>query len=270
MRLILASASPRRAELLRRLNAEFDIEISGADETIGADEDERLAVMDIARRKAVVVAERLKAEWLEAERRAAERRIYEQHAYDRRKAERRVYERLAVDLPTVERRAVERRAVERRVYERQADDWQGEEDWGNTSVGLLTAETIIIGADTVVIAPNGERLGKPIDRADAKRMLKSLSGKWHMVHTGLALVCAGSGREIMEVETTEVKFCEIDDSMIERYLTTGEFADKAGAYAIQGCGAVLVESIFGCYFNVMGLPISKLASMLRNCGYMFF
>jgi septum formation protein len=132
---------------------------------------------------------------------------------------------------------------------------------------------IVIGADTIVVAPDGECLGKPVDRPDARRMISILSGKWHLVHTGVAVLHSDSGcerREYLGVETTEVKFRTIDNGLAERYLDTGEYADKAGAYAVQGFGALLVERIRGCYFNVMGLPLVKLDNLLKNCGYRFF
>ncbi|NLK01333.1 MAG: septum formation inhibitor Maf [Clostridia bacterium] len=123
----------------------------------------------------------------------------------------------------------------------------------------------IIGADTVVVH-NGEILGKPIDSGDARRMLKELSGGTHHVISGVALVDAGTGKYLVDHESTKVHFKSLSPREIESYTATGEPMGKAGAYAIQGLGAVLVEGIEGCYNNVVGLPITKLIKMLRDFG----
>ena len=119
-----------------------------------------------------------------------------------------------------------------------------------------------IGADTIVVV-DGAILGKPSSRAAALGMQRQLRGRWHEVHTGLALQDTRSGRVLEAVETTAVRFHDWDDAVLQRYVDTGEGDDKAGAYAIQGFGAVLVEEIRGCYFNVMGLPVQRLVQLLR-------
>jgi len=118
-----------------------------------------------------------------------------------------------------------------------------------------------IGADTIVVV-DGDILGKPRSDAEALAMLQRLRGRWHLVHTGLALHDAGSGRSVAGVETTEVRFRAWDDTMLRRYVQTGECADKAGAYAIQGFGAMLVDEIRGCFFNVMGFPVQRFLALL--------
>lgn len=119
----------------------------------------------------------------------------------------------------------------------------------------------VIGADTVV-AVNGEILGKPRDEADAKRMLCLLSGTEHHVYTG---VCIISGdRKNVFAEDTIVRFFELTDKEIDDYTATGEPFDKAGAYGIQDLGALLVSGITGDYYNVMGLPVGRLARELKN------
>lgn len=120
---------------------------------------------------------------------------------------------------------------------------------------------IVIGADTVV-AINNQILGKPADDNDAKEMLKLLSGKEHSVFTGVT-VMKGEKVDTFAVET-KVKFFDLTDDDIEKYLATGEHKDKAGSYGIQGYGSLLVEKINGDYFNVVGLPISMLNKTISN------
>lgn len=122
---------------------------------------------------------------------------------------------------------------------------------------------IVIGADTQVIA-DGEVLGKPLDEADAVRMLSKLQGKTHKVVTGVALIDAETGIEETWVETTEVTFREVSKEEIFDYVKTGEYNGKAGAYGIQGMAGAFVKRIEGCYFNVVGLPLAKLSQKLKN------
>ena len=124
---------------------------------------------------------------------------------------------------------------------------------------------LILGADTVVVV-DGEILGKPASPDDARRMLRRLSGKIHEVHTGLALLWSGSKRSVVE-EITQVHFAALTDREIEEYIASSEPFDKAGAYAIQGLGGRYVTRIEGCYFNVMGLPLARLYSLLRESGW---
>ncbi|MGI6152535.1 MAG: Maf family protein [Christensenellaceae bacterium] len=119
---------------------------------------------------------------------------------------------------------------------------------------------IILGADTVVYA-NSEILGKPRDMADAKRMVCSLAGSMHEVYTGVCL-CAEK-TERTEVFSTKVYFNEISEAELENYLENAYVLDKAGAYAVQEAAARFVRRIEGCYFNVMGLPVSGVYQMLK-------
>jgi len=123
---------------------------------------------------------------------------------------------------------------------------------------------LVLGADTVVVIDN-EILGKPRDEADAGRMLRRLSGRWHQVLTGVAL-SRNDGRSpsIVAHESTEVKFAEMSDDEVEWYVSTGEPLDKAGAYAIQGRGARFIEEIRGEYFNVVGLPVRLLYELVQK------
>lgn len=122
--------------------------------------------------------------------------------------------------------------------------------------------TVVLGADTTVVAPNGEVLGKPADPADASRMLRLLSGATHQVITGVALV-SQTGIEIA-AEVTHVSVLHLSDDEIDAYIATGEPMDKAGAYAIQGYAARWIPRIHGCYFNVVGLPLALVSGMLEG------
>jgi septum formation protein len=190
MKLILASASPRRAEILRHAGIEFEVQATLLDEARQPGE----LRGDYVRRLAVSKA------------RAAA---------------------------------------------------QGYRDSG---------DALFIGADTVVIADD-DILGKPSSEHDARRMLRLLSGSVHEVHTGLALVRHPRPMEGVVEEVTRVTFAQLSDREIDAYIATGEPFDKAGAYAIQGVGGRYVTRIEGCYFNVMGLPLARLWSFLREFGW---
>lgn len=124
-------------------------------------------------------------------------------------------------------------------------------------------EAIIIGADTVVFI-DGIILGKPKDEAEAAEMLHRLSGREHHVCTGIAVVDNKTGKTVSDIQRTAVYFKPLSDGEIDRYIATGEPMDKAGAYGIQNLGALFVESIRGDYFNVVGLPVCRLAQILRR------
>lgn len=124
-------------------------------------------------------------------------------------------------------------------------------------------QKIIIGADTVV-ALDDKILLKPKDDDDAFNMLKSLSGRVHSVYTGICVVNSHTAKSCIAYEKTDVYFRKLDDDEILRYIQTGESADKAGAYGIQGLGSLFIEKIDGDYFNVVGLPVCKLAKILKD------
>ncbi|MFZ5965935.1 MAG: Maf family protein [Bacillota bacterium] len=183
-KIILASASPRRKEILQKFNIDFDIRASVINEIINSGEEPKQIVMSLAFQKALDVA-------------------------------------------------------------------------------LSTASNdIVIAADTVVV--KDEVFGKPKDFEDAFGMLKRLQGSYHDVITGLAVVQANTNCKHVTFEKTKVKIKQLTDEQIKRYIDTGEVWDKAGAYAIQGKGSALVESIESDYFNVVGLPICKLENILRR------
>ncbi len=190
-RLILASSSPRRQELIRLLGLAVPIEIqsSDADETVPSDWTPDRIVEQLALRKA--------------------------HA----------------------------------VRSLQLDG---------------SAAAVVLGADTIVVQ-DGQVLGKPQDAADAIGMLERLQGRSHDVYSGIALVDT-NGRELAKHAVTRVYMRSLDPARIERYVASGEPLDKAGAYGIQGAAAAFVERIDGCYFNVVGLPVSLAADMLQQFG----
>lgn len=123
----------------------------------------------------------------------------------------------------------------------------------------VDSTSTVLAADTTVDL-DGQIFGQPVDDADARRMLKSLSGRTHRVHTAVAVVRAGE--ESATVVTSLVTFVAVTDALLDWYLGTGESAGKAGSYAIQGHGAVLVESVRGSTSNVVGLPLRETAALL--------
>ena len=128
------------------------------------------------------------------------------------------------------------------------------------AVLALHPDAVVIGADTTVVV-NGELLGKPRDAKDAARMLRLLRARGHDVTTGLAVLTRDQTQTA--TETTEVFFSDMTDGEIAAYVATGEPMDKAGAYAIQGCAAQWIPRIAGEYSNVVGLPLARLAELLK-------
>ena len=124
-------------------------------------------------------------------------------------------------------------------------------------------DDLVIAADTVV-AVDGRILGKPRGEEQAAEMLRLLSGREHRVYTGLTV--SRGGETVTEHEVTTVRFRTLSQADIRRYIATGEPMDKAGAYGVQGYGCVLVEGITGDYYNVMGLPVCRLARLLARFG----
>ena len=122
---------------------------------------------------------------------------------------------------------------------------------------------LVLGADTTVLV-DGKILEKPRDAEDARRMLRRLSGRWHEVLTGVALVSAETGRASVGVERTRVRFAETSEEEIAWHVETGDVLDKAGAYAIQGRAALFIEAIDGDYWNVVGLPVRLVYELARG------
>ena len=191
--IVLASASPRRAELLRRVKIPFTIRPADIDETPVDGEDPTEHVLRVAAAKAEAVAARLAGE--------------------------------------------------------------GKSCW-------------VLAADTIV-ALEGEILGKPADVADAEAMLARLAGRTHQVITGFCLRSAApEGPRVAHAVATSVRFRAADADEIRAYVATGESMDKAGGYAVQGAGALLVEEIDGSYSNVVGLPLGDVVEALVHFGAM--
>ncbi|NLJ79964.1 MAG: septum formation protein Maf [Firmicutes bacterium] len=136
------------------------------------------------------------------------------------------------------------------------------------AVSVRYPRSLVLGADTIVVL-DGRILGKPKDTRHARAMLESLNGRQHQVSTVVALGRGGQAVRIFK-ETTLVRFRQLSELEINGYLATGEPFDKAGSYGIQGFGGLLVESIKGCYYNVMGLPMPRLAVELRKHGIEVF
>jgi septum formation protein len=137
---------------------------------------------------------------------------------------------------------------------------------GNSEQGTVNSgsgELVVLGADTTVTV-DGQILGKPEDAVDAARMLRMLAGRTHLVMTGVAVVTAT--RTEVAAEVTAVRFLSLSDAEIAEYIATGEPMDKAGAYAIQGRAAKWIPRIDGDYFNVVGLPLALVSTMLEAAG----
>ena len=197
MRLVLASGSPRRRELLTQAGFVFEVKAADIDETRRVGEAPAEYVQRLAVEKAEVVARLLAA----------------------------------------------------------VEPGSENPDPGHPDCG----DVVVLGADTTVVL-DGEVMNKPVDHADAERMLRALSGKTHQVHTGLAVV--SGERRVTHVETTNVTFRVIEEEELGVYLASGHAMDKAGAYGIQGYAARWIPRIEGDYFNVMGLPLSVVVRML--------
>ncbi|MGA8143884.1 MAG: Maf family protein [Candidatus Acidiferrales bacterium] len=187
MRIILASSSPRRAEILRNAGIEFEARPTAVDETLRAGESAGGYVRRLALEKARAAAE----------------------------------------------------------AESSGGEW------------------IVVGADTVVVNQD-EILLKPVSPGDARRMLGRLSGGVHEVHTGLAVIRMPQRIERVIDEVTRVHFAKLSGEEIEAYIATGEPFDKAGGYGIQSLGGRYVTRVEGCYFNVMGMPLARLWTLLQN------
>ncbi len=124
-------------------------------------------------------------------------------------------------------------------------------------------DALVIGADTIVVI-NDTILGKPKDEQEAYDMIKLLSGKTHYVITGFALINLSLDKKVIDHQISKVTFKELSNDCIKDYIQTKESLDKAGAYGIQGYGALLVNNIEGDYFNIVGLPISKISDCLKD------
>ncbi|MDO5011216.1 MAG: Maf family protein [Intestinibacter bartlettii] len=130
-------------------------------------------------------------------------------------------------------------------------------------VAKKNKDKLVIGADTIVALDN-EVLGKPKDKQEAYQMIKKLSNKTHKVITGISLINLKENKVIKDYVVSCVTFKDLSEDSIKDYINTNESLDKAGAYGIQGYGALLVKTIQGDYFNIVGLPISRLSDLLKD------
>ena len=133
------------------------------------------------------------------------------------------------------------------------------------AVALKFKDALIISADTIVVLKD-RVFGKPRDKEDARKMLKTLSGKAHTVITGYTIMDAETGKKFSSAVESKVRFKRLNEDEIETYIKSGEPLDKAGAYGVQGLGAVIVKRIEGDFFNVMGLPLNSVAESLKKFG----
>ena len=191
-KIVLASASPRRKQLLEELNINFEVHKSNADEIMDSQMHPSKLVMENAYRKASDIAKKFKKQ-----------------------------------------------------------------------------DCVTIGSDTVVVF-DSKVMGKPESKEDAFKMLSNLSNTTHQVYSGISIVDCLNDNYIIEYAVTDVTMWDFNEEIIRNYISTGEPLDKAGSYGIQGKGRLLVKSINGCYFNVVGLPITLLAKSLINFNINFF
>ena len=133
------------------------------------------------------------------------------------------------------------------------------------AVAASRSDAVVLAADTEVVI-DGRALGKPADAADAAAMLRTLRGRTHEVMTGVALVAAGGTQHASETVISRVAMADYPDAALDAYVATGEPLDKAGAYAIQGRGSVLVAAFEGSRSNIVGLPLATTATLLRRFG----
>jgi septum formation protein len=131
------------------------------------------------------------------------------------------------------------------------------------AVSLLHPATFVLSADTIVVA-DGRILGKPRDRAEARRMLSRLAGREHKVYTAVCLLCRERGFRDLGTEVTRVRFRPLTAAEVAAYARTGECDDKAGAYAAQGAGMLLIDRVAGSFSNVVGLPMTRVVAMLAR------
>ncbi len=132
-------------------------------------------------------------------------------------------------------------------------------------VSARHAGGLIVGADTIVVVGR-QILGKPASEREASRMLAQLSGRWHEVYSGICLIDNGRGRSTSAGSRSRVHMRRLSRAEIAWYVSTGEYRDKAGGYAIQGFASLFIDRIEGCYFNIVGFPVYTFARLVRSLG----
>ena len=231
--LVLASASPRRRELLTQAGFSFQVHPAHIPEDPLPGEDPIAYVTRLAREKAQAVFHQLISEPAKSA------------------------ESSALFPGTTSQAAEKLNALKGHDFSRAVNATK--QARALAPEGTQLQPLAVLGADTTVTLDN-HILGKPLDPADAARMLRLLSGRTHVVITGVAVVTAETTETA--AEATSVRFLTLSDDEIAAYIATGEPMDKAGAYAIQGRAARWIPRIEGCYFNVVGLPITLVSSLL--------
>jgi septum formation protein len=237
--LILASASPRRRELLTQAGFTFQVHPTHIPEDPRPNEDPIAYVVRLAREKAETVFREIKSAPIVAD----------------------AVTQVADAVTQVADELLPVKGTGFSPYIQSAKEAWALAPEGTLSETLTDTRLVVLGADTTVTLDN-QILGKPEDPADAARMLRLLSGRTHRVITGVAVVTAQ--RTEVAAEVTGVTFRTLSDEEIAAYVATGEPMDKAGAYAIQGRAARFIPRIQGDYFNVVGLPIALVSTLLES------
>ena len=260
MELILGSQSPRRRELLERMGLSFRVLSAEIDETKYETDDPESSVLRMCEAKAAAVARKMRNEGSG---------IKDQGSGDVGTALCRPQEAEGSPIPSL---PLEGKAED---GERETQILRCAQNDGAGDAGTALCrpqEALILSSDTVVVL-DGKIMGKPHDAAEARAMLAALSGREHEVYTAFCLLPiemqnaeCNAQNAVCHCEKTCVKFRTLTPEEIAAYVATGEPMDKAGAYGIQNLGAMLVESIRGDYFTVMGLPVCQLALALKGFG----
>ncbi len=251
MKVILASASPRRQELLKIIFEEFDVIPSQCDENIDFTTPEDF-VKELSKKKAFDVYDRIMDDPFEIRMKELRKKVN-----------------LAASIISSDYKEDETGEDEKRILQLEADMNMFSEI--NKNDAGDNGDAIVIGSDTIVYC-DGEMLGKPKDKADAKGMLEKLSGRAHSVYTGVCVIDSTEGepKVLNFYDKTDVYVDTLSDSEIESYIATGEPMDKAGSYGIQGYFSKHIGKIEGDYFNVVGLPVNKIYNELKKSRIWIF
>lgn len=247
MKIVLASGSPRRRELLAGLGLDYRVVVSGVEECVTETEPAKV-VEQLSAQKACDVLQKLRPEASGESAAAGAEETSEEHSGVQADASRKAQGAEMFGIQKETRRTGQNYSCSR-------EESCSEE------------EILVIGADTLV-SVDGQILGKPADAKNAAEMLRRLSGRRHQVYTGVTLYHHSRGRTRRHTfhECTQVQFYPMTEEEISWYISTGEPMDKAGGYGIQGLGSRFVKAIEGDYSNVVGLPVARLYQELKTMG----